>query len=174
MKSSGTIVYFEDNKTLFHVAAEHGQLHCLQKLINIWPRDYINMVDGKNRTALHLAAMNGHRYFLLVKFFIDTFSSFLDNFVLHWAFAFLVTLFTVLRLRIPFTYLLYVCILCSNFPLLSILNSPVVASFPFNIHYYFLSISNSYSCICFANTPVSHFKVCSSAFNQSKGRNEYR
>ena len=116
MKSAGTIVYFEDNKTLFHVAAEYGQLHCLQKLINIWPRDYINMVDGKNRTALHLAAMNGHRYFLwsislLIRSALSSTVLFL-----HWAFAFLVTLLTVLRLHVPFTYLLYVCILSSNLP----------------------------------------------------------
>ena len=63
-------MYFENNKTLIHVAAEYGQLHCLQKLINIWPRDYVNMVDSKNRTALHLAAMNGHRYFPLGYFII--------------------------------------------------------------------------------------------------------
>ena len=78
MKSAGTIVYFEDNKTLIHVAAEHGQLFCLQKLVNIWPRDYVNMLDGKSRTALHLAAMNGHRYFPLVNLLIDACYPFLD------------------------------------------------------------------------------------------------
>ena len=60
-KCSGTVVYFEDNKTIIHVAAENGKIFCLKMLINIWPRDYINMVDSNGRSALHLAAMNGHR-----------------------------------------------------------------------------------------------------------------
>ena len=62
MRCSGTIIYSEGRKTLIHFAAEHGKVYCLQKLVSIWPRDYVNMVDSKKRTALHLAAMNGHRY----------------------------------------------------------------------------------------------------------------